>query len=144
MTSKPDDAASSSGEARLQSRRTAFVRYVVLSIALAFVVGAVSGVSAFFVEEGAFPAWLFIAAWLAAVVAMIWFTRDYFRRIDELDLIDNLWASTIGLYVFVIAYSSWFVFDLAGLGSEPDSKTLFVIVLIATGIAYGLRKLGWR
>ena len=144
MTSKLDTPGAPSGEARLKSRRSGFLRYVILSFAAALVVGMVSGLAAFLVDDQVMPGWVLIVGWIAAVVAMIWFTRDYFRRIDELDLLDNLWSSMIGLYFFIIAYGTWFVFDLAGMAGEPDSQALFVLTLTATFAAYGLRKLGWR
>ncbi|WP_324260301.1 hypothetical protein U4960_08900 [Altererythrobacter sp. H2] len=139
-----DTAAPVSGEARLKARRSAFFRYVALALLAGFVAGMMSGVAAAFVAEGILPGGLLIALWAVVILGFAWFTRDYFRRIDELDLLDNLWASTIGLYTYIVVFGSWYLFHDVGLASEPDQYAVMAATLIATTIAYLARKAGLR
>jgi hypothetical protein len=78
------------------------------------------------------------------VVAGIWFTRDYFRRIDQLDLLDNLWASTTALYTFFITAGSWYIIHGKDLAPSPDFAATALFTFAVLIIAYAARKLGWR
>ncbi len=132
------------GETRLRSRRAAFRRY----IGLAFIAGAIGGFATGalgrMAAQDAVPAELLGGFWALIVVAGIWFTRDYFRRIDELDLLDNLWASTTALYAFFITAGSWYILHDTGLAPEPDFAATALFTFAVLIIAYAARKLGWR
>lgn len=144
---KPDSPVSGtppSGEARLRARRSAFWRYVGIVFAASLAVGIATGVAGGLVSKGILPAALLIALWLLTMIGFAWGTRDYFRRIDEVDLQDNLWASTIGLYVYMATLGSWFVFHEVKLLPEPHDLIIAAITLSAVLIAYGIRKLGAR
>ncbi|MFN4112372.1 MAG: hypothetical protein ACK4GD_00355 [Sphingomonadaceae bacterium] len=139
-----DTAAPVSGEARLKARRSAFFRYIALFLSAGFVAGMMSGVAAAYVADGIVPAGLLIAIWALVIMGFAWFTRDYFRRVDELDLLDNLWASTFGLYVYIVVFGSWYLFHDVGLVPEPDQYLIFAATLIATTAGYLARKAGLR
>lgn len=142
MTDKPETGLS--GEARHKSRRNAFIKYVAIAFAVALVAGIVTGAGAAMTNLGKLPLWLIAAVWLVVVAVFIWFSRDYFRRIDELDLQDNLWACTIALYANMIVYGSWYLFNEAGALGEPDAGIIFWITFAVVVVAYFARRLGLR
>lgn len=139
-----DDAASGSGEARLNRRRRSFWNYCLISVVIAMVVGMVNGVGAIMVERGQLTPWLLVAVGVLTLGGFTWFTRDYLRRIDELDLLDNLWACLIGFYCYIVALPSWYFLHDIGLVPEPDQYIIYAAILIVTTLAYLFRKLGWR
>jgi hypothetical protein len=139
-----DNDAALSGEARLKAKRNAFLRYFGLIMVAGFVAGMMSGVAAAMVEDGSLPKGVLIALWTVTVGLFVWFCRDYFRRIDELDLLDNLWASTIGLYGYVVVFGTWYLFHQVGIAPEIDQIAVMLATLAITTAAYLARKLGWR
>ncbi len=132
------------GEARLKARRSAFWRYFGMALLIAFAAGMMSGVAAAMVENSVLPEWVLIGLWAITIAWFAWFCRDYFRRIDELDLMDNLWASTIGLYGYVVVFGSWFLFHDVGIAPPPDQIAIMLATLAIATAAYIARKLGWR
>lgn len=139
-----ETGAAVSGEARLKASRAAFIRYFAFSLIAGLVAGMLSGVAGAFVEEGLLPPVVLVAVWIGVVVLFAWFCRDYFRRVDELDLLDNLWASMIGLYTYMVSLGSWHLFYDVGLLPAPDQYLIAAITLSATALAYLARKAGWR
>ena len=139
-----NDADQLSGEERFRKRRRSFITYIALAVAIAMFAGIASGVLAANASLGNVPVWLLFGVWVIMVVAFIWFTRDYFRRVDELDLLDNLWASLVGLYTYVLVFASWYLFDDLEIGPPMDHFAIFWITMGAMLVAYVLRKLGWR
>ena len=133
-----------SGEARARARRNAFYRYVGLTFLVSLLVGIVSGRLVGYYESGAIPLWVPLLAIAAVVLAMIWFTRDYFRRIDELDLMDNLWAHLVGLYGGVIVFGVWYFIAELGLVEHPEAFAIIGSMILIVFLAYAARKLGWR
>lgn len=133
-----------SGEARLKVRRMRLIRYVMLALILGFGLGMGTGAVGRMVSDGVIPALALAGLWAIVLAGSIWFSRDYFRRIDELDLMDNLWASTVALYAFFGAAVSWFVFHDAGLAPSPSYEMLGLFTFTILLIAYGARKMGWR
>lgn len=138
------EPADQSGEARLRRRRKSFWRYVALAVLVAFVVGIASGVGVALVEEEILPGWVIYIAIALIVIGFAWFTRDYYRRVDELDLLDNLWAALVAIYFYVCALPVWFVLQDAGLAPEPDHWIIWGGTMIVMLVTYGVRKLGWR
>jgi hypothetical protein len=142
-----NDAALSSptsGEARLKAKRNAFLRYFSLAMLAGFAAGIASGVAAAMVEDGSLPKGVLIALWAVTIGLFVWFSRDYFRRVDELDLLDNLWASTIGLYGYIAVFGTWYLFHDVGIAPEMDQIAIMLATLAITTAAYIARKLGWR
>jgi len=138
------DTNAPSGEARARARRKAFYRYFGLAFLVSLIVGLVSGGLVASYEDGVIPLWMPLLAIVAAALAMIWFTRDYFRRIDELDLMDNLWAHLAGLYGGVIVFWVWYFIAELGLVAPPEASAIIGSMILIVFVAYGARKLGWR
>lgn len=132
------------GEQRLKSRRNKLIRYIVLAFVISAFAGAVIGMSSEWFKDGLIPFWLLIVGWVAIVLAFAWFTRDYYRRIDELDLADNLWANTVALYFYFIVLFTWYFFHEADLTGEPQHYVIAVATFAVLVLAYGIRKLGFR
>lgn len=133
-----------SGEERFRKRRKSFFTYVGVAMLVALGAGIASGALAANVSLGNAPVWLFFAVWVIMLVAFVWFTRDYFRRVDELDLMDNLWASLAALYTYVVVYGSWYLFASLDIAPPINADVIFWTTMGAMLVAYGIRKLGWR
>lgn len=133
-----------SGEERLKSRRRSFWRFLALGMIAALAAGFFSGYFTSSYEEGALPLWVPLLMLAVSVIGLIWFTRDYFRRVDELDLMDNLWAHLIGQYIAAIVFLIWYVVADLGLTSHPTAIAIVIVLLGGTFAVYGLRKLGLR
>lgn len=130
-----------SGEARLALKRRKFWTYLGRATLAAALVGGVIGGGRAASELAGLSGWIVAALAVLAIGAWVWFSRDYFRRIDELELQDNLWASLIALYFFVAATPFWLLLHDLGFAPEPDTMTLWWATIGAMAIAYGVRKL---
>ncbi|MFN2100730.1 hypothetical protein [Altererythrobacter sp. MF3-039] len=132
------------GEQRLKSRRNRFFRFCAIGFFGAGLVGFFSGYAADSVADGSFPPWALVVFVALAVAGFVWFSWDYFRRVDELDVMDNLWAGMIGLYFYIVAFPVWHVFYDAGVLSQPHQWTLYLATLAVSMGTYLLRKIGLR
>lgn len=140
-----DNDAKLSGEERYSKRRRAFWRYLIITLVAFMVAAFFSGFIQRSYRDGDVSLWVPMLAGAALLVAMIWFTWDFFRRVDELDLMDNLWAHLIGQYGAVFGFMGWyFLADLGLLASYPTAISVIIIMLVTTFLAYGARKLGFR
>lgn len=140
---QPTDVAPS-GEERLKQRRRKFWRYMTLAFVASAVIGFFSGFVVDAYEDGTVPLAVPLVLGVIALLALAWFTWDYFRRVDELDLMDNLWSHLIGIYGGMIVYAVWYFGHDLGLLIEPTALGVVIAFLGITLIAYGARKLGWR
>ncbi len=142
MTKRDDTELS--GEQRLRQRKSAFWRFTTLAFIVAVIAGMASGFLTGLAEEGALPVSVPLLAWVAIIGGMAWFTRDYFRRVDELDLQDNLWAHLYGIYAFGAIWSTWYIMADLDLASYPTSGASVLLLMVSVFSVYALRKLGWR
>ncbi|MDF1833682.1 MAG: hypothetical protein P1U62_02225 [Alteraurantiacibacter sp. bin_em_oilr2.035] len=142
MTNTNDRAIT--GEARLKARRNRLWAFSGMGFLIAIIVGLATGFAGDLYEDGSLPAWSIYAIWALVVAAFTWFTISYFRRVDELDLMDNMWATLIAFYFYVVAMPSWYMFDIIGLAGTPQDKVIYLATLAVMFIAYGARKLGLR
>ena len=142
MTQSPEPMLT--GEQRLKERRRKYLRYITIALLLGFFAGVFSGWLVGAYENGEIGLWLPLTATAASIIAIVWFTYDYFQRVDELDLMDNLWSHLIGLYGGVITYAAWFLLADLSLTPEPTAIGVVAALLGFTFLAYGARKLGWR
>ena len=133
-----------SGEARMKLRRSRLYRYLGLVFLGSLIAGMAGGAMANLYEDGAIPLWLPVLACAIVAIGMAWFMRDYFRRVDELDVMDNLWAHLIGFYGGAIVFGVWYFLADLGLVGGPSALALFALMMSISAAAYGLRKLGLR
>ena len=140
---KPE-ATTMTGEQRLKARSRKFWRYFALVCLVGALAGFGLGLSANAFEREAMPAIVPIGIALVIFAALVWFTFDYYRRIDEIDLMDNFWAHLIGLNIGAFAVLLWWVMSDIGLMRAPTGLEAVAIMAAVTVIAYTARKLGWR
>ncbi|WP_340587665.1 hypothetical protein [Erythrobacter alti] len=133
-----------SGESRLKARRRKFWRYFMIAMVMSAGAGMLSGIASSMYEDGELPLWVPVSATIVIIAGLSWFTWDYFRRIDEIDLQDNLWANTFGAYAGVITYLGWWFFADLGLVTQPTALGIILVMFVTTMAVYGLRKLNFR
>jgi len=66
----------------------------------------------------------------------------FYKAIDEVELVDNLWGSTASYYVYATLFPLWWALGKADVVTEPDDWAIYFAALIGGGMAYGWRK--WR
>lgn len=139
-----------SGEARERDQRRKFWKVLAIIAVVGMPVGAVFGYQ--FAHHGfepgaaiaAIPPWLLVVAALLYVVSIVWGTWKFLKVIDEVELHDNLWASTAGFYFYGLAFPLWWALHAAGVVGEPNDWAIFGATIVAGLLAYGLRKANLR
>lgn len=134
----------SAGERRLIARRRNLWRFVGLGFAGAAVAGFALGVLGAAGEERWIDPRLLWPALALATVLWVWFTVGYFRRVDELDLADNLWAAMIAVYVYVPLFPSWALLHYAGQLPPVDGWAVWWTTMAVMTLTYLGRKLRAR
>lgn len=130
------------GEGRAASRRRSFWRFFWTGMVVALVVGGIAGTARSLNEFGLVPPLLTFPILVAALGFYTWFSIVFFRRVDELEVADNLWASLIGLYFYIALMPSWAFLHYFGWVGAPDHWAIWAATMAATAIVYGVRK--WR
>lgn len=143
MPDKPV-ARNVTGEERLRIRQRSFFRYCAIAFVAALLVGVATGYLGVLIEDGELPVWLVYVTSALLVGGFVWFTRDYLRRIDELDLMDNLWACMIGFFFYYVTFPVWNSLASFDLAPPVDNWVLWIGTTIVMFAAYALRKLGFR
>ncbi|MEP3051333.1 MAG: hypothetical protein ABJP48_09540 [Erythrobacter sp.] len=143
MTSS-DHPSPASGEEMLKSKRRSFWRYIALSMVLAMFAGLIGGVLNQLYLHGDVPLFIPLAAIAVVAIGFLWFSFDYFRRVDELDLQDNLWSHMVGFYGGLAFFGVWFFCADLGLADQPTALPVLAVMLVVTFITYLLRKMGLR
>jgi len=64
----------------------------------------------------------------------------FFRRIDEFERQDNLFASAVATNVVLIGYPVWFMLWKGGWVAEPEHSLVFAALFVAASVAYLYRK----
>ncbi|ANY20814.1 hypothetical protein A6F68_02314 [Tsuneonella dongtanensis] len=129
-----------SGEARLRRRRLAFWRFSLLGGAIAVVAALGLAHLANAAATGTASVVLTLLAIALGVSAYTWFSVAYFRRVDELDLVDNLWASHFATTALAIGYPAWLLLERAGLAPQAQASSMWMATFGALLIAYAIRK----
>ena len=139
-----NNAPGLSGEDRLRSRRMKFWRYLAIVMVGFMIAGFFSGYAKASFDSGDLPIWVPLVLGAITGLALIWFTWDYFRRVDELDLMDNLWSHLIGQYAAGLTFMGWYLLGELGITTYPTAVGIVFVMIGSTFVAYGLRKLGLR
>jgi Na+-driven multidrug efflux pump len=140
------DASPGVGERAFRENRKRLWRLVWLGVGISFCIGLASGFIAGFTEGwenagGSAISWIVWPVLAIGIWGFVLFTRGYFRRVDELDVQDNLWASLIGLYFYLAALPCWMLLHKVGQLPPPDHWILWGATFLSACIAYGWRKL---
>ncbi|APE28716.1 hypothetical protein BMF35_a1887 [Aurantiacibacter gangjinensis] len=121
-----------------------YLRFCAIGYAIAAAVGVASGFLSDQFESGAIAGWVIVALWVLAVAGFAWFSVEYFRRVDELEIAHQLWAGTIALYVYLFgAPSIWFFEDIGLLIGVPH-YAIYLVTGATFILVYGWRRLGLR
>jgi len=80
-----------------------------------------------------------IAVSLAAFVYGCW---RFYKAIDEVELVDNLWASTAAYYLYATLFPVWWALGKADVLPEPSDWGIYFAALGGGALAYLWRK--WR
>lgn len=136
------------GELRERARRRRFWTVIDGILAAGMITGFVSGFFAGYNEVPPDEVWTSVPPSVAigfVAVALIAFNIGcwaFVRSIDEVELADNLWGSTVGYYVYAMLFPSWWALNKAAVVAEPNHWLIFAISLAGGGVAYLWRK--WR
>lgn len=133
-----------SGETLYRAKRTKFIRYCAMLMLGCMALGAALGYFSSMAEDGALPGWIIITLLAATWVLAGYLTWDYFRRTDELDVADNLWAALFSMYFYIAAFPSWFILNDAEVTGPPDQWAIWIASMSVGFIVYLSRKLGLR
>ena len=137
------------GERLYAQRRRRFWLIVAGLAGLGLVTGFASGFVAGFLDaRGATVEPLYgtvgaIGAVLMAI-AVAFLSWRYFAAVDEVEMADNLWGSLIGFYFYAIAFPLWYALWKLGKTPEPNDWAIFGGALVASLVAYVIRKLQAR
>ena len=144
------DAMTSTGEGeRREARRR---RIFWLSVGGLFAGGMVMGVFTGFTaahNDVAFeeiwtqiPQRLAIGVIAVSVALFVYGCWRFYKAIDEVELVDNLWGSTASYYVYAILFPVWWALGKANVLPEPSDWGIYFAALGGGGIVYLWRK--WR
>lgn len=134
-----------SGEQIERKLRRRFWATIVAFLLIGAVGGSLAGWSMAMSEQGRQAALSPVMVWslLGGMLAAFWIgCWIYYRSIDEVDLLDNLWGSTAGFSVYVTLFGSWQFLNLFDVAAEPDHQGIFAASMIAAMAVYLWRK--WR
>lgn len=123
-----------SGEHRLRRRRLRILVVWIITIGAGFLGGITFGLAASGVLSlSPLLFWTGLALLAVGLVAAsLWFMR----RVDEVEVIDNLWASFAGLLAHTLISAGWVAASARGLAPAPDVISVLLGTLAVTVVAY--------
>jgi drug/metabolite transporter (DMT)-like permease len=123
-----------SGEDRLRLRRRRIRGVWIVALSVGFLGGIAFGLA----DGGDLPLspapfWSLLALVAGGVVAVnIWFIR----RVDELEVMDNLWASFVGVIAHILIAACWVAAAARGYAPAPDVLAVLMATVVVTFLAY--------
>lgn len=133
-SSDTNTSAPLSGEDRLRQRRRRIRNVWIAALGVGFLGGMAFGLS----SDGGLRLspplfWGLLALVAAGTVAVnVWFMR----RVDEVEVMDNLWACFVGLLAHILIGAGWVAAAARGLAPVPDVLAVLLATLAVTFIAY--------
>lgn len=88
------------------------------------------------------PDWLVIALLVFAAATILYGSWRFYKSIDEVELLDNLWANSAAYGAYALLFPAWWVLGKTGIAPEPNHWLIFLAALGAGLVAYLGRK--WR
>ena len=140
MNAVSSPPAPASGERKLRAQEVRRATPQVLLVVLGLVAGIVLALS----EENWLPrlppalAWLGAALLAAAVVGL---NAIWIRRVDEVEISDQLWSSFVGLQAFILTATCWELLAATGAAPPVHRYGLYLATFTATCAAYFWRRL---
>lgn len=127
------------GEQKEARRRRNFWLMMAAFTGAGFITGMLSGIFDAESSLQAKPAWAiaFVGIALAAFVGL---SVVFFRRVDELELADNLWGGLFGLYFYMAAQPTWYVLNRVDLVGPIEHWPLYFATCLVTFAVYLGRK----
>ena len=129
----PSSRLESGGDVRAPDRRRIIYAIIVLGLVLSLALGVGMGMS-----SGGALNFSLVTAWsLAALAALLIavLSVGFYRWIDEVEVKDNLWATTVGIHVGLAIGAPW-VF-LAEMGHAPAvSAPILLLIIVGSGALY--------
>ncbi|MGB3738036.1 MAG: hypothetical protein WA948_01660 [Pontixanthobacter sp.] len=99
MTDIERSGQTTSSEGRYRKNRRSSPLYLFIALTVLGVAASLSGLMARGFIDGIVPMWMPIACPTAIFGGFVWFTIDYYRGLDQIDLMDNLWPHMAGVYI---------------------------------------------
>jgi hypothetical protein len=136
------------GERRERARRRRFWAVIAglagAGLASGFVAGFLAGYNKVPPDQvwTAIPDGIAIGLVAAGLIVFNLGCWAFVRAIDEVELADNLWASTIGYYAYAMLFPAWWALNAAGVVAAPNHWIIFAVSLASGGLGYLWRK--WR
>jgi Kef-type K+ transport system membrane component KefB len=135
------------GERLHDERRRKFWKLVSALAAAGAIGGFVFGFAVGYTEAGDHPLSPTLrlaatAAVLLSVAGGAYFSWRFFRTVDEVEVVDNLWGSLIGFYVYAFLFPAWWALHWLEAAPEPNDWIIFAAAIVSATAAYGVRK--WR
>jgi len=121
-------------------------RQILLFVGLAIAGGAVGFTFAMFETKtdvalgGTIPPAVAVALAIVSLVAMVWGTLAYKRRIDEVVLRENIYAGACGAFAVFVGYPVWFLLWKGSLLPEPSHMVMYGVLYVVTCAVYLVRK----
>jgi drug/metabolite transporter (DMT)-like permease len=140
MNAVSSPPAPASGERKLRAQEVRRATPQVLLVVLGLVAGIVLALS----EENWLPrlppalAWVGAALLAAAVVGL---NAIWIRRVDEVEISDQLWSSFVGLQAFILTATCWELLAATGAAPPVHRYGLYLATFTATCAAYFWRRL---
>ena len=88
------------------------------------------------------PDWLVLALLALAAVTLLYGSWRFYRSVDEVEMLDNLWGSAAAYGAYSMLFPAWWALDRAGITGEPNHWLIFLVALGVGLAAYLGRK--WR
>jgi hypothetical protein len=86
------------------------------------------------------PAWLVIALVTLSAAGFLWGSWRFYRSIDEVERLDNLWSSSAAYAAYAIIFPCWWALGQAEIAPVPNDWMIYLIALLIGLLAYGKRK----
>jgi drug/metabolite transporter (DMT)-like permease len=140
MNAVSSPPAPASGERKLRAQEVRRATPQVLLVVLGLVAGIVLALS----EENWLPRLPPALAWVGATLlaaAVAGLNAIWIRRVDEVEISDQLWSSFVGLQAFILTATCWELLAATGAAPPVHRYGLYLATFTATCAAYFWRRL---